>query len=243
MAIIICFIDDSHFEHSLVNEIIAPSEPDLTFVQAYTFKEAMEKLGDRKPHIFLLDLWGQDKSLTNPTIPSREEVEDRIAEIRTIKSVYEGLEGYPHDKFNEYLKRLFSIVHGWRQLFEDVCAMIGQNRKYGLENLRLAREAFPSVPVLFYTRKSLISDAVALFQAGADGLFIKPTGRDDEETRESTKANTPNLIVEILRILDQPNGCPSSISDHSRPASNREWALQISVLKQKWIARSNDEEI
>jgi len=240
MESIICFIDDSDFEHSLVGEIIAPSAPDFTFIQAYTFDEAREKLGNREPLLFLLDLWGQDKSVRNPAITPFVELEGKIAGFKTIESVYEGLEEFSKDLFNEYLKRLFSIVHSWRQLFEEVCEKIGQNRKYGLENLRLARLAYPSVPVLFYTRKSLISDAVALFQAGADGLFIKPSGRSDQETRAHTKACTPKLIVEILRILDQRYGRAEATSDHSKLDLNRARALQVRALKQKWMAISKD---
>jgi len=243
MDVIICFIDDSHFEHSLVKEIIAPTEPAFTFIQAYTFDEAVEKLSNRDPRLFLLDLWGQDKSVLNPAITPREELETKISGIQTIESVYEGLEVFQKDPFNEYLKRLFSIVHGWRQLFEEVCARIGQNRKYGLENLRLARRAYPSVPVLFYTRKSLISDAVALFQAGADGLFIKPTGLNDKETRERTQADAPKLIVEILRILDQRYGSGGTLSGPTGLSENSELILQIGALKQKWMAMTKDERI
>ena len=40
MDLIICFIDDSGFEHDLVRKEIAPFAPELVFVQAYTFDEA-----------------------------------------------------------------------------------------------------------------------------------------------------------------------------------------------------------
>ena len=243
MESIICFIDDSDFEHNLVSEIIAPSAPVFTFIQAYTFNEAKEKLGTKEPLLFLLDLWGQDSSVRNPAITPLVELEAKIAGFKTIESVYEGLEASLKDPFNEYLKRLFSIVQSWRQLFEEVCEKIGQNRKYGLENLRLARLAYPFVPVLFYTRKSLISDAVALFQAGADGLFIKPSGRNDEETKMLTKACASKLVLEILRILDRRYGSAGQIADYSRPELHREQALQVRALKQRWMAMSKDERI
>ena len=37
MKPIVCFIDDSSFEHELVSHEIAPSAPDLEFVQTTTF--------------------------------------------------------------------------------------------------------------------------------------------------------------------------------------------------------------
>ena len=202
---IICFIDDSTFEHDLVRQEIAPSAPGLQFIQAYTFEEAKERLVEKIPILFLLDLWGQDPSIKAPSMMSKGELEKRISRLQTLETVYEGLEDYKGDRTNEYLKRLFTIVDGWRTLFEEVCDRIGQNRKYGLSNLRQVRKWYPGVPAVFYTRKSLISDAVAMFEAGADGLFIKPTGTDDDETRLLTRRYAPKLIESLTRVVDRQN--------------------------------------
>ena len=123
-----------------------------------------------------LDLWGQDAEIRRPRITEKEEFLSGMESFPTLDEVYAGLENMEGDKTNEYLKRLFSIVNSWRSLFEEVCGRAGQNRKYGLHNLAQARLFYPGVPAVFYTRKSLISDAVAMFRARADGLFIKPTG-------------------------------------------------------------------
>ena len=201
MEDIICFIDDSPFEHALVREEIAPAARDLRFVQAYTFEEAEAVLNHSVPRLFLLDLWGADKTVTAPAITPKEALEARIASIPSIDAVYKGLDKFQGDVPNEYLKRMFTIVDAWRGLFEDVCAGIGQNRKYGLYNLDRVRTGYPGVPAVFYTRKSLISDAVALFRAGADGLYIKPTGSDDVETRRLTRDFAPELIRELRRFM------------------------------------------
>jgi hypothetical protein len=200
---IICFIDDSAFEHDLVRTQIAPCAPGLEFVQAATFDEAKALLGPRVPVLFLLDLWGQDPTVAEPYLTPREELEERIARFRTLEKVYDGIEDFEGDRVNEYLKRLFTIVDSWRNLFETVCDRIGQNRKYGLANLGRARADYPGIPAVFYTRKSLISDAVAMFRAGADGLFIKPTGKDDEDTRALTRRFAPQLVQEISLIVDR----------------------------------------
>ena len=202
MERIICFIDDSDFEHDLVRHEIASCDPDCTFVQAYTFQEARETLGARIPSLFLLDLWGQDPDVMRPRMTPKEELREKVSYFKTLDAVYEGLEDFDGDPTNEYLKRLFTIVDSWRNLFEEVCARIGQNRKYGLANLRDARSHYPEVPAVFYTRKSLISDAVAMFEAGADGLFIKPTGRDDQETRMLTRKYGPSLMRDLLAIIE-----------------------------------------
>ncbi len=196
MKEIVCFIDDSPFEHELVRDIIAPSAPDLEFIQAYTFDEAREKLNEKRPSLFLLDLWGQDREVKNPSIIEKEEIEKMASRLPTLDQVYEG-----EPDINEFLRRLFTIVDGWRKIFEAACSKAGQNRKYGLENLMLVRKHYPEAAAVIYTRKSLISDAIAVFNAGADGIFIKPTGKDDEETRRLTKEFAPRLILELKKII------------------------------------------
>ena len=202
MKPIICFIDDSDFEHDLVRNEIASAAPDLEFLQCYTYDEARDMLRGRIPVLFLLDLWGQDMDVKKPYLTPKEELEKRVSQFNTLDMVYDGLENFPGDRTNEFLKRLFIIVDSWRNLFEEVCDRIGQNGKYGLGNLRQVRKDYPGVPAVFYTRKSLINDAVAMFKAGADGLMIKPTGKDDTETRLLTREKAPKLIEELSLIVD-----------------------------------------
>ena len=140
----------------------------------------------------------------------KEEIEIRVSAFKTLDMVYDGLEDYPGDRNNEFLKRLFTIVDSWRNLFEETCNQIGQNGKYGLDNLRQAREYYPGVPAVFYTRKSLINDAVNMFRAGADGLLIKPTGTDDEKTRIITGEYAPTLLGTLADIID------SNLNDPAR---------------------------
>ena len=206
MKPIVCFIDDSDFEHDLVRNEISPSAPDMEFLQAYTFDEAMAELGLEAPGLFLLDLWGEDENVVDPSLKPKKELEERIAGFPNLELVYEGLEDHDGDVTNEYLRKLFAIVDGWRTLFEDVSSRIGQNRKYGLSNLRRSREYCSAVPAVFYTRKALITDAVAIFRAGADGLFIKPTGSNDAETHRLTKEYAPQLIAELRRKMEPTRG-------------------------------------
>ncbi len=198
---IISFIDDSSFEHQLVERQIASQAPELDFRCTFTFEECRENLAGRAPALFLLDLWGKDEAVRRPCIASLEELQAAAAGIPALESVYAGLDHFPGDVHNEYLKRLFTIVDGWRGLFQGACDRVGQNRRYGLKNLTLARNLYPGVPAVFYTRKSLIQDAVAMLQAGIDGLFIKPTGADDAETRRLTRAYAPELIRDLKRIM------------------------------------------
>lgn len=201
MDLIICFIDDSDFEHDLIRNEIACQIRGIEFVQAYTFDEAVKQLGNRLPGLFLLDLWGHDPLVRRPYITPREELEEIVSQFNSPEQVYKGLYEYKGDRINEYLKRLFSIVDSWRNLFETVCDRAGQNNRYGLKNLRRVREEYPGIPAVFYTRKSLINDAVAMIKDGTDGLFIKPTGNNDTETRRLTRDYAPKLIKDLIEII------------------------------------------
>lgn len=201
MKSIICFIDDSRFEHDLVRKEISPCAADLEFIRAYTFEEAKAALVDRMPALFLLDLWGQDDDVIEPLLTGKEELEKKIARFPTLDDIYAGLDDFKGDVNNEYLKRLFVVVDRWRTLFEEVCGRIGQNREYGLSNLEQARRHYPQIPAVFYTRKSLINDAVAMIRAGVDGLFIKPTGANDSDTHRLTREYAPGLIDELRKIM------------------------------------------
>ena len=201
MELIICFIDDSKFEHDLVREQIAPCDQDMKFVQAYSFQEAEDALGSKNPALFLLDLWGKDEEVSQPVITPKEELLKDISGFPTLDAVYKDLDSFEGDVINAYLKRLFAVVDKWRSMFEKVCDRAGQNRKYGLSNLRQVRSVYPGIPTVFYTRKSLINDAVAMFKAGGDGLFIKPTGTNDHETRHLTEQYAPLLIKELKQII------------------------------------------
>ncbi len=198
---IICFIDDSDFEHDMVRNEIAPSDKRVEFVQACTFDEAVEKLEGRAPSLFLLDLWGQDMDVADPFITPKEELEKLASGFNDLDYVYDGLDTFEGDKTNEYLKRIFSIVDSWRNLFELACSGVGQNNKYGLSNIKRVREEFPGVPAVFYTRKSLINDAVQMIKAETDGLFIKPTGKNDDDTRRLTREFAPELIAALIKKI------------------------------------------
>ena len=79
MGPVICFIDDSDFEHDLVRNVISPSAPDIDFIQAYTFDEARDLLRSKIPVLFLLDLWGRDMEVKRPYLMSKEELKKRFS--------------------------------------------------------------------------------------------------------------------------------------------------------------------
>lgn len=194
MPPIACFIDDSPFELEVFERNIIPASPGIEFILGSTYDEVRRELGERYPCLFLLDLYGRDSTMTNPRIPSREELESEIKLFGSLNSVYDGLGDFPGDKTNEFLKRLFHLTDPWRRLFYQASRTAGQNIKYGLGNLAAASRDFPATATIAYTRKSTIMDTVEVLAAGIDGLNLKPDGPSDEAINRSTTASAASLL-------------------------------------------------
>jgi len=107
-----------------------------------------------------------------------------------------------------------------QKILTDFLAGIGQSRDGGLEIMRYIRENYPTTPVVFFTRKGTLADAVACMDAGADGILPKampkdfdPNGnRRDQFTKAARdhhdalatslfcKASTSNVLKKLIRI-------------------------------------------
>ncbi|HIJ36215.1 MAG TPA: hypothetical protein HPP59_02925 [Deltaproteobacteria bacterium] len=46
-----------------------------------------------------------------------------------------------------------------------------------------------------------MNDAVVMFRSHADGLFIKPTGGNDRETKKLTGEYAPQLLKDLKGII------------------------------------------
>jgi hypothetical protein len=200
MLPIVCFIDDSSFELEIFSECFIPAAPGLDFVIGHDYEQVKAELGDRQPCLFLLDLYGQDPDL-NPGMPSKDELKKAMAGFSSLDDVYQGLDDFPGDKTNEFLKRLFHLTDGYRRMFYQAARQAGQNLKYGLGNLDLARRDYPAASAVAYTRKSLVWDAVEAVGAGVDGFFLKPDGPGDDGIRQATKEAAPDLMASLAETV------------------------------------------
>lgn len=194
-----CFIDDSPFEHKLFKDVIEPLHPGIQFIYANTYTDCYNQLTNLilYPSLFILDLYGREGRLEIVNIPQKPFLASQIKSLPGLDQVYDGLEQYESDKeiqVNEFLKRMFSILNEWRKLFSDQCAVLDQGSQYGINNLLSARKDFPTVTTVMYTRKGLFTDAVKLSHYNCDGIFIKPSGSNDEEIYTETKIQTGNLV-------------------------------------------------
>jgi len=204
-----CFIDDSEFEINLMRTVIAPHEPGVDFVCCQTFKECNELLSECGiyPALFILDLYGSPELPDEKDIPGFEALKERTVGFRSIDDVYKGLDEHSGPaKVQEFLKRLFSIVHDWRTFHSDVFGEMGHTTEYGKNNFRQVRRFYPLAPAVFYTRKSTIEDAIDLFRLDIDGLALKPTGQGGEDIRTVTETMAENLLTQWRTILKKRLG-------------------------------------
>ena len=139
-----CFIDDSPFELKLFRDIFETSFAEIHFIYSSTYDECHRQLDELKlyPSLFILDLYGREGLQDNVHIPQRNLLEARINKIPNLNVTYDGLEKYNFDKdlqANEFLKRLFSILNEWRDLFSEQCASLDQGSRFGINNLLSVR--------------------------------------------------------------------------------------------------------
>lgn len=194
-----CFIDDSPFELKLFKEVIGNRYSGIQFVYAGTYDECHRQLDELKqyPTLFILDLYGREGLQENVSIPPKDSLEARIEKIPNLNVAYDGLEKYNYDKnlqANEFLKRLFSILNEWRNLFSEQCASLDQGSHFGINNLLRVKQDYPSVSAVMYTRKAIFTDAVILSRHNCDGIFIKPPGATDEEIYTETGKRADSLM-------------------------------------------------
>lgn len=194
-----CFIDDSPFELKLFRDVIDIRYTDINFLYAGTYAECHSKIQKQGwyPSLFILDLYGREGRKADVKIPEKDLLTAQIVKIPDLSVAYKGLDTYKSDKnlqANEFLKRLFSIVHEWRNIFSEQCANLDQGSRYGISNLQCVRQDYPDVTAVMYTRKGIFPDALKLSRLNCDGIFIKPAGATDEDIYSETQKQADNLM-------------------------------------------------
>ena len=109
---------------------------------------------------------------------------------------------FPGDKTNEYLKR---PVPSDRLLETSVFIVFPSGRtKHRIWSVQSGSgpEGLSFCPPRSATtRKSMIVDAVELWEARADGLFLKPDGPSDQAIHQATARTAADLVEKWGRIV------------------------------------------
>lgn len=203
MQPVFCFIDDARFELENFQQNAAPAFGRARFVYAQTFEQARQALAGQTPLLFLLDIYGSDPQVSEPAIPAASQLAQALGPGESLEALYADLAQAGDGAGNLYLRRLYSRVECWQRAFLGAVASLGQGRAYGLHNLQEARRHFPLAAALGYSRKALYADAVALSQAGAEGLLQKPQGADDQAIAQATRQAAPGLAATAYAAVDR----------------------------------------
>ncbi|MHC4172697.1 MAG: response regulator [Planctomycetota bacterium] len=104
----------------------------------------------------------------------------------------------------------------------DYLSEIKQSRDGGIEIMKYIRDNYPTTPIVFYTRKGSLEDAVVCMDKGADGVLakaappqfdskadrlkqIEQAARDCHDAlamRFFCKASTSNVMKKVIRLCN-----------------------------------------
>jgi CheY-like chemotaxis protein len=136
-------------------------------------------LATRVPDLFVLDLFFPVTS-TPPGGFTGDTVDEARAQLRRVLQVAGELEGAFFDEpglarsEKELLRAGSDLVYWSQRMLRHWCDVLGQSPDGGIALMRLIHEKYPSVPVVFYSRKAMVADLKAALQAGALDVIQKP---------------------------------------------------------------------
>jgi CheY-like chemotaxis protein len=119
---------------------------------------------------------------------------------------------FPRDRESTQAERARMIklkedVEQAQRRLSEYMSSIGQDRSGGVGLLEQVRKKCPGVPVVFYTRKGTLEDAIYCRGRGADNVLIKPAPESFDETgdvraqlEESAVAHKVELAREFNRL-------------------------------------------
>ncbi len=169
------------------------------------------------------DVFGEDFTVIADSTPDPVLAELKRRKLRAnlfVLDLYFAEGRASSDKERDRMIALKAEVDRSQKALSDYLNAIGQSRDGGLRILRHIRENYPMTPVVFYTRKGTLADAVACGDAGADGVLpkampmefdshgnrleqIRQAARDHHDalaTHFFCKASTSNIFKKLLRI-------------------------------------------
>jgi len=183
----ICFIDDGEsFEIPLFRETFREA---FDIVAATDFAGVKSQINTRRdwaPDLFILDLYFPCGPANNNRIKAlRAEplsLEHDKAEIRAA-----------HRNYLRARARLHSVLDAWNQ-----------NVNGGLEIAESIAADYPKVPIVFYSRKATLKDAIRCMTVKSVWwVEIKPTGKDPTETIELTKSAKQRIVHRFTTVISK----------------------------------------
>lgn len=168
----ICFIDDDEkFEIRLFRDVFGEAFDIVAATDYIEVKSQIDSQKDWEPDLFVLDLY----------FPGGPANQDEIEALRAEPLSLENDNAEIRTAYSNYLRagaRLASILDAR-----------SQNANGGLKLAEKVAADYPNVPIVFYSRKATLEDAVRCMAAkNVWWVEKKPTGKDSAETIELTKS-------------------------------------------------------
>jgi DNA-binding NtrC family response regulator len=177
--------DDADFEIPLFEEAFSGY---FNITSASNYDDFIKIIESKKEHVidlFVLDLYFPDpQKLTDTDSMKKFKGEP----IRLKPDGANIRKAYNNNKLAE--KR-----------YTDMLSAYNQSIQGGLDLMYKIRERFGDVPVIFYSRKATIKDALYCLRAGAMEVIKKPTGSSDAETKKITLKLKDTLKEKMLKAM------------------------------------------
>lgn len=143
---------------------------------------------DRMPSIIVLDLYFPIADSTAVSIPP-DQVENQKHLAAAVATGFGALYDAEIDGPTQ-LKRTFACIQQGYDLLWRQCDALGQSPANGRDLLArlLADPEFDEIPIVFYSRKATVEEAVRALQAGAFSVIPKAPSPPDRRAREAVLA-------------------------------------------------------
>jgi len=167
----VCFVDDDEqFEIPLFRDVFGEAFDIIAASDYVELKSQITKRKNWKPDLFVLDLY----------FPSEPESREAIKALRAEPLSLKNDNAEIRQAYINYLSaqdRLARVLDAWNQ-----------NAKGGLALAEKIVDDYPDAPIVFYSRKATLEDAVRCIAArNVRSVVRKPTGKDSTDTIEMTK--------------------------------------------------------
>ncbi len=183
----LCFIDDDEkFEIPLFCDVFGEAFDIVAATDYVELKSQIDSRKDWMPDLFVLDLYF-------PCGPAKQ---DAIEALRAEPLSLENDNSEIRTAYRNYLKagaRLASILDAWNQ-----------NANGGLRLAEKVAADYPEVPIVFYSRKATLEDAVqCMATKNVWWVEKKPTGKDTTETIELTKSAKQRIARRFEAVISK----------------------------------------
>lgn len=181
----ICFIDDDEkFEIPLFHRAFDEIFDIITASDYATLKLKIDSREVWKPDLFVLDLY-------LPSGPARQ------GAIEALKTEPLSLEND-----NAEIRAAYRNYRNASTRFRSILDAWNQNSDGGLKLAEKVATDYPAVPIVFYSRKATLEDAVRCMAAkNVWWVERKPTGKDSAETIELTMSAKQRIVNRFETVI------------------------------------------